>query len=125
MAQLTVGMRFHLNALRGFVKATSAPSCLSTSACEVQAVGRLRLTLVWEMGHVWTAPSCQGIEDVVALVGAAMCLPISAAHRPGGHCLPRIGSRSRARIHVVLDSETEAALVGAFGDGGEFEARRC
>jgi hypothetical protein len=25
------------------------------------------------MGHVWTAPGCQGIDHVAALVGAAMC----------------------------------------------------
>jgi hypothetical protein len=25
------------------------------------------------LGHVWTAPGCQGIEHVAALVGAAMC----------------------------------------------------
>ena len=24
-------------------------------------------------GHVWTAPGCQGIDHVAALVGAAMC----------------------------------------------------
>lgn len=29
------------------------------------------------------------------------------------------------RGRVVLDPATEAALVRAFGDGGEFEARRC
>ena len=29
------------------------------------------------------------------------------------------------RGRVVLDPETEAALVRAFGDGGEFEASRC
>lgn len=29
------------------------------------------------------------------------------------------------RGRVTLDAETEAALVRAFGDGGEFEARRC
>ena len=25
------------------------------------------------LGHVWTAPGCQGIDHVAALVGAAMC----------------------------------------------------
>lgn len=29
------------------------------------------------------------------------------------------------RGRVTLDPDTEAALVRAFGDGGEFEARRC
>jgi len=29
------------------------------------------------------------------------------------------------RGKVTLDRDTEAALVRAFGDGGEFEARRC
>jgi hypothetical protein len=29
------------------------------------------------------------------------------------------------RVRVALNPETEAALVGAFGSGGEFEARQC
>ena len=47
--------------------------------------GRLRRSPTTAMGHVWTAPGCQGIDHVAALVGAAMCSAYSAAHRAAGH----------------------------------------
>ena len=50
-------------------------------------------------------------------VGPAEWLPRSAVGEEVVALLPR--------GRVNLDPETEAALVRAFGDGGEFQARRC
>ena len=38
------------------------------------------------LGHVWTAPGCQGIDHVAALASEQPCVrPMSAAHRAAGH----------------------------------------
>ena len=41
-----------------------------TGVASIGAVGHRAKS---EKGHVWTAPGCQGIDHVAALVGAAMC----------------------------------------------------
>jgi hypothetical protein len=50
-------------------------------------------------------------------VGPIEWLPQSAVGEEVVALLPR--------GRVTLDAETEAALVRAFGSGGEFEVRRC
>jgi hypothetical protein len=37
------------------------------------------------LGHVWTAPGCQGIDHVAALVGAAMCSAYQCGSQAAGH----------------------------------------
>jgi len=64
---------------------------------------------------VWCA--CQPIVRRPLSVGPVEWLPESAVGEEVVALLPR-GT-------VTLDRETEAALVRAFGSGGEFEVRRC
>ena len=61
--------------------------------------------------------ACRPIVRTPLSVGPVQWLPKQSVGEEVVALLPR--------GRVMLDRETEAALVRAFGDGGEFEARRC
>lgn len=61
--------------------------------------------------------ACRPIVRKPLTVGPLQWLPRQSVGEEVVALLPR--------GRVVLDPATEAALVRAFGDGGEFETRRC
>ena len=45
------------------------------------------------LGHLWTAPGCQEIEHVAALVGAAICSAYECGSQAAGHNALREAAR--------------------------------
>jgi len=108
-----IGARQHrMQLLSGFMAGKSAtafvmsseliePDCVISAAVDRDAVLNV----------------CRPIVRKPLSVGPVQWLPKSSVGEEVVALLPR--------GRVVLDPETEAALLRAFGSGGEFEAKRC